>query len=87
MDKLRAYEISQDILFEAFEASEKFDQFNSPHEGLAVILEEYEELKAEVFKKQANYDMNKMSKEAMHLGAMALRFIYDVVGDRNDKDN
>ncbi|KKK87358.1 hypothetical protein LCGC14_2754030 [marine sediment metagenome] len=62
----------------AIAAARKFEPFNSAHEGLAVIWEEFEELKAEVFKNQSAYDMKAMRKEAVQLGAMALRFLYDV---------
>lgn len=80
MDKNISYLISQAILQEALGASKKFPAFNSAHEGLAIIWEEFEELKAEVFKKQSDYDFTALRKEAIHLGAMALRFIYDVSG-------
>jgi hypothetical protein len=59
-------------------AIEKFPQFNNAHEGLAVIMEEFEELKEQVFMKQANYDIDKMRKEATQVGAMALRFMVDI---------
>lgn len=57
-------------------ASREFDKFHSPHEGLAIILEEYDELKKEVFRK-TQMDAQ-MYKEAKHLAAMAVRFIYDL---------
>ena len=56
----------------------EFGSFKSHHEGLAVIWEEFEELKTEVFKKKENRDINKLRKEASHLGAMALRFITEL---------
>lgn len=59
-------------------AIKKFPKFNSAHEGYAVLLEEMDELKAEVWKNQKNYDLLKLRKEAVQIGAMALRFIVDV---------
>jgi len=52
--------------------------FHSAHEGYAVILEELEELKAEVFKKASDRNFENMTKEAVHLAAMGIRFIIDV---------
>ncbi len=54
---------------------------NTPHEGIAVIREEYLELEREVFKKQTEYDMAKMRKEAIHVAAMAMRFILDLIDE------
>ena len=58
-------------------ASKEFPPFNSPHEGLAVIEEEFEELKREVFKKPSERDWSKMENEATQLAAMAMRFLID----------
>jgi NTP pyrophosphatase (non-canonical NTP hydrolase) len=47
---------------------------NSAHEGYAVVLEELDELKAEVWRKQTKRRVKKMRKEAIQVAAMALRF-------------
>jgi hypothetical protein len=52
--------------------------FASAHEAIAVIQEEFEELKAEVFKKPARRSRERMYTEAMQLGAMALRFMVEI---------
>lgn len=54
-----------------------FPPFKSPHEGLAVILEEFEELKSEVFKQHDVRSAAEMRREAEHVAAMALRFMVD----------
>lgn len=61
-------------------ATSKFGSFNSAHEGYAVILEELEELKAEVFKKKDARDINRMRKDAIQVATMAIRFVNDVCG-------
>jgi hypothetical protein len=66
------------IVQEYREATWLHGSFNSAHEGYAVILEELDELKAEVWKKRADRDIKLMRKEAIQVGAMALRFIMDV---------
>lgn len=60
-------------------ASSNFSKFNSAHEGLAVIEEEFEELKAEVFKRKEERSSDAMEQEAIHLAAMVIRFIRDVI--------
>ena len=66
------------ILGELSRATEANDTFHSAHEGYAVILEELDELKAEVWKRRVDRDRNKMLQEAVQVGAMAMRFIVDV---------
>ena len=67
-----------DIRMEHRLAISKFPPFNSAHEGYAIILEELEELKAEVFKKQEDRSYPAMKHEATQVATMALRFILDV---------
>jgi hypothetical protein len=52
--------------------------FHSAHEGYAVILEELDELKEEVWKKKKARDYRNMHAEAIQVAAMAIRFICDV---------
>jgi len=59
----------------------KNGSFHSAHEGLAVILEEFEELKEEVWKKRQDRDSAKMYSEAMQIAAMGLRFMIDICLD------
>lgn len=54
----------------------KFDSFNSPHEGLAVIWEEFEELKRHVWENTARY--SDAMDEAVQIAAMALRYVHDL---------
>ena len=52
-----------------------FPLFNSSHEGIAIIREEFEELWDEIKdnKKENSYQLQ--IKEATHLAAMAIKFI------------
>ena len=70
--------IGEEIIQECVRASGRYPPFNSAHEGYAIILEELEELKTEIFKKQSSHDMKRMRKEAIQVGAMALRFVNDI---------
>lgn len=70
-----AYElVNQEYLW----AETHFPSFHSAHEGLAVIEEEFEELKKEVFKKPPDRDLYDMAKEARQVAAMAIRFLIDI---------
>ena len=70
--------IAELLIREYAGASNKFPPFRSVHEGLGIIEEEFEELKHEIFKKKSERSIARMRKEASHLGAMAMRFIYDI---------
>lgn len=62
-------------------ASQKYDRFNSAHEGYAVLKEELDELWEEVRKKREKRSVKQMRRECVQIAAMAVRFIYDVCGD------
>lgn len=52
--------------------------FNSAHEGYAVILEELDELWEHVKKRIEDRNDEEMRREAIQVGAMALRFLVDI---------
>ena len=72
------------IMDEHKRAIGKFPPFHSAHEGLSIIREEYKELEAEVFKHHSKRELANLEKEAVHLGAMALRFLVDICLKRNN---
>jgi len=55
-----------------------YRKFNSYHEGISVIREEFEELWDEIKKNSANRDPERILEEARQLGAMAMRFLIDL---------
>lgn len=72
------------LIIDEFEkATSMYPEFASAHEGLAVLWEEFEELKQEVFKNPKNRDYKTMRKEAIQVAAMAIRFIVDVKPKEN----
>lgn len=70
--------IELEIRQEYSRATSKFSPFHSGHEGLAVIMEEFDELKAEVYKKPDKISKELLRKEAIQVAAMAIRFITDI---------
>lgn len=55
--------------------------FNSAHEGYAIIKEEFDELWDEIKKRESVRSKEKMAEEAIHTGAMILRFLVEICGE------
>ncbi len=68
-------QVSMLVHNELREAAHKFGRFNTEHEGVAIIEEEFMELRECVFKK--GHGPAHKVKEAVQLAAMAIRFIMD----------
>jgi len=71
-------DLFNEVYQEFMRARQIHKQFNSAHEGYAVILEELEELWLEVKKRKADQSPERVRKEAIQVAAMAVRFIYDL---------
>lgn len=52
--------------------------FHSAHEALAVVWEEFEELKAAIFSLHPGDPLDAVKKEAIQLGAMAIALLAEV---------
>ena len=80
-------DLQKEVLEEFIRATGKFSKFASGHEGIAVIEEEFMELRDEVFwgfKRTTDAAMinARTRKEAIQLSAMALRFVWDICGEK-----
>ena len=58
-----------------------FPEFHSYHEGYAVIKEELDELWEEI-KKYPKQNNKNLYKESIQIGAMAIRFVYDLLAGK-----
>lgn len=67
-----------EIGIEVARAESLWPPIHSAHEGFAVILEEFDELKEHVWANQKRRDVVAMRKEAVQLAAMAVRFLRDI---------
>ncbi len=65
-----------DVKWTLQKAIKKHAPMHSAHEGYAVLLEEVDELWDEV--KRQTVDGSAMRKEALHVAAMAVRFLLDL---------
>ncbi len=77
-------EIFSEIDSELMKARLRFPKFHSAHEGYAVIEEEIDELRREVFKKPQCRSQVRLRREAIQVAAMAVRFITDVLEHVNE---
>jgi len=73
------YKATTEIEEEVFRAKKMFPKnFVNPHEAYAVILEEVDELWAEIKKNQSQYNIHAQRKEAVQAAAMLVRFIVEL---------
>ena len=77
VDVKKMEKLAQELVKEAITAASRYPPFNSEHEGFAVLGEEVDELWDEVKKSPKNREPEKLRAEAVQVGAMALRFLYD----------
>lgn len=70
-------EIAVEVIEEYRRAERKFGPFNNGHEGYAVIKEKLDEL-WETVKSKDLMHMENARKEAIQIGAMAMRFAIDL---------
>ena len=77
MDTYTTSEFADLVNEEISKAREAHGDQTSYHEGLAIIMEEFEELKAEVFRK--NVDKDALKKELIQTATMCRRFYEDLL--------
>lgn len=70
------FEVINECAAELGRAMRKHPPIRGPHEGYAVILEEMDELWAEIKRQATNPEA--LRKEAVQVAAMAMRFLVDV---------
>ena len=75
---MKINEALNDIHNEACRAAKLYPSFVSYHEGYAVLKEEVDELWDEIKKSKPGANSEKIKKEAIQVGAMALRFLVDL---------
>ena len=66
------------VKMELSQATKQYGKFKSEHEGLAIIEEEFLELRREIFRKHQERNIYSPATEATQLAAMAIRFLVDL---------
>ena len=74
-DKLDA--VLEEVIIEYVEATKNFGKFASPHEGLAIIEEEFLEFREAVFWPHKEHTGD-ARHEAKQLAAMAIRYMVEI---------
>ena len=77
---VRLVRIMNEVLAEAQRATAKHAPMRSPHEGISVLREEFEELWDHV--KADTGETKEAREEAIQVAAMAVRYIHDLCDDR-----
>ena len=78
-------QIIMEVESEVIGAMSKYPPFNTAHEGCSVLREEFEELWDEVKVKQGKRSLERLHDEAIQVAAMAIRFAYDMRGERGQR--
>jgi hypothetical protein len=84
IDKGKLDDIIELIKFELKKASLKYLPFHSTHEGFAILKEEVDELWDAIRLKASNKNrIPNTFEESLHVAAMIVRFIYDLIPTEN----
>lgn len=78
MQSEKIYDVIGAVAVECERAMSKHGSLSSAHEAYAVMLEEFDEYKAEVWKKSELRDKYNMRTELTQLAAMCVRTIIDL---------
>ncbi len=78
MSDLQTARILDAVESEVDRATALHGPFRSAHEGYAVLLEEVEELWAEVRKRRGERSASRLREESIQIAAMAVRFVRDL---------
>jgi len=81
VNRSKVDKIAAEFVAEMLKATEKFPSITTEHEGYAIILEEMEEMWENIKLNQYKHEDRKkmIRKEAIQVGAMVLRLIYDLL--------
>ncbi len=78
-------ELFESVRAELRKALTNWPPWNSPHEGHALMLEEFEELWAHVKTRPYDRDLIAMRYEAVQVAACAVRFALELCGEERGR--